>query len=187
MIPVFSTAIFGLILNKNSYKLPISSLQNSGNKSSGFGTPQYQAYSTGFIEALSRFWGNYFNFSGRATRSEFWFAILLNVLANIAFFYFSFVLLAVSENRFGEASEAAIALIVALQIGWTAITLIPYFSLYTRRLHDTNRSGWLLWLNILVLPAIYLIGIMGFCKSYQGTNKFGDSEKYPEIPQEEQD
>lgn len=180
MISVFSTAIFGLIMNKNKSSLPLHSQQNCEVKTSSniaqYGLP----YSTGFVESLSRFWGNYFNFSGRATRTEFWFAILFNVLVSISIIYLSFILLSVSTNRYDEPSEIALTLTYALSGGWGAITFCPFLSLYTRRLHDTNRSGWMLWWTLLIIPTFYLICVIAFCDSSRGRNKFGDSKKYPE-------
>jgi uncharacterized membrane protein YhaH (DUF805 family) len=35
---------------------------------------------------------------------------------------------------------------------WGLITLIPTVALQTRRLHDTNRSGW--WQLIVLIPVV---------------------------------
>ncbi len=57
--------------------------------------------------------------------------------------------------------------------------MMLYFSVAVRRLHDTGRSAWnLLW---LFLPFIgYIILLVYYCQDSQaGTNKYGESEKYP--------
>ena len=36
-----------------------------------------------FVEAYRSFWKNYFNFKGRATRSEFWFVVVWNMIIGI--------------------------------------------------------------------------------------------------------
>ena len=36
-----------------------------------------------FVEAYRSFWKNYFNFKGRATRSEFWFVVVWNLIIGI--------------------------------------------------------------------------------------------------------
>jgi uncharacterized membrane protein YhaH (DUF805 family) len=74
----------------------------------------------GFGQAISAFFSNYFNFSGRASRSEFWWAVLFNFGVGII-----------------------VSLIPIINILWTLGTFFPSIALTTRRLHDTNRRGWL--------------------------------------------
>lgn len=79
------------------------------------------AYNVSFGEAFKRFWKNYANFSGRATRSEYWWWFLVNFLIT-----------------------SAAALIPFLNIVWGLATLVPSFALAFRRMHDVGRSGaWL--------------------------------------------
>lgn len=77
-----------------------------------------------FLPAVKAFFSNYFEFSGRASRSEFWWAILFNFVVGLV----------LSRVEF-------------LNSIWTLCTFFPSISLATRRLHDINRSGWLqlLW------------------------------------------
>lgn len=76
------------------------------------------AYNVSFGEAFKRFWKNYANFSGRATRSEYWWWFLANFLIT-----------------------SAAALIPFLNIVWGLVTLVPSFALVFRRMHDVGRSG----------------------------------------------
>lgn len=76
-----------------------------------------------FTTAVRRFFTGYFDFTGRASRTEFWYAMLFYVL-------FLFVL--------GQLNLPDIVVSTLL-----LVTMIPFFSVTTRRLHDTNRSGWL--------------------------------------------
>ena len=48
-----------------------------------------------------------------------------------------------------------------------------------RRLHDTDRSGW--WILIDLIPFIGPIVLLVFLciDSSRGPNKYGESEKYP--------
>ncbi len=68
-----------------------------------------------FMTAIKTCFSNYFNFSGRARRSEFWW-----------FYLFVFVT----------------GLIPFVGIVITLAALIPYIAVSARRLHDTDRSGW---------------------------------------------
>ncbi|OYW81621.1 MAG: hypothetical protein B7Z26_04860 [Asticcacaulis sp. 32-58-5] len=82
----------------------------------------------------------YLDFKGRATRSEFWWFYLFNVLVNII----AGLLAAITDvDAFGAASYAFI---------------IPSFAVGARRLHDINRSGWwqLLSFGFGILVLIYL-------------------------------
>lgn len=78
--------------------------------------------SMSFGEAVTSFFRNYVNFSTRASRSEFWFCVLFYVGGLFTLSLFDFT---------GFFS-------LAFSLG----TLIPLMALYTRRLHDINRSGW---------------------------------------------
>ena len=57
---------------------------------------------------------------------------------------------------------------------WALITLIPWFSLMIRRLHDSNRSGWWLLLYITIIGIIPLLWWICVSKSTEGPNKYGD-------------
>jgi len=57
--------------------------------------------------------------------------------------------------------------------------LIPNLSVSVRRLHDTGRSAWnLLWAFLPFIGCIILI-VYYSLDSDAGTNKYGESEKYP--------
>ncbi|WP_353405248.1 DUF805 domain-containing protein [Brucella sp. NBRC 13694] len=75
-----------------------------------------------FVTAVRRFFTGYFDFKGRASRTEFWYAMLFYVLL-------LFVL--------GRLNLPDIIVSILL-----VVTMIPFFSVTARRLHDTNRSGW---------------------------------------------
>ncbi|MEM7058851.1 MAG: DUF805 domain-containing protein [Pseudomonadota bacterium] len=82
----------------------------------------------------------HFDFSGRASRSEYWWFIL-------AYFIFVIVVIALAESV-GSAKVSDVANWVLM-----AVTTIPLYAAGARRLHDTNRSGW--W-QILVAPNLFV-------------------------------
>lgn len=90
-------------------------------------------------QAISAYFTNYFNFSGRASRSEFWWAILFNFLVGLV-----------------------VSLIPIINVVWSLATFFPSISLATRRLHDTNRSGWL-QLLALCFPIGTVAVIVWYC------------------------
>jgi uncharacterized membrane protein YhaH (DUF805 family) len=92
-----------------------------------------------FFEAVRSAYGHYATFSGRASRSEFWWFLAFFLIVYVA------VIFAIVALPRGAGDLAALAFVV-FALG----SLIPYLALGVRRLHDTNRSGW--WLLISVIP-----------------------------------
>ncbi len=85
----------------------------------------------------------YADFSGRATRKEYWLFHLSIVLISAAIMVVSLILYVLDAVALGTA---AIFLYIALAFG----TVIPSLAVAARRLHDTNRSAW--WLLIQLVP-----------------------------------
>ena len=108
-----------------------------------------------FFDAIKSYYTNSFNFSGRATRLEYFYSWLFWVL-------FYFLLNALRFVTF----EGRGALVLPNSIVYIIVVIIisfPYISLIVRRLHDINRSGWwsLLVLTIIV-PTILSYPLIGF-------------------------
>lgn len=111
----------------------------------------------GFGEASKRFFTRAFDFQGRASRSEFWFSLLMLILVGIAIF-----------ALIAAMGEAAVALIGIFYL----VIIIPQLSLSVRRLHDSDKSGW--WLLLSIVPLGSLVLIVFYClEGTQGDNKFG--------------
>ena len=91
-----------------------------------------------FQESIQTCFKKYADFSGRASRPEYWWFALFLVIASL-------VLGAVSDW---------LGLIFALG------TIVPSIAAATRRLHDTNRSGW--WQLIAFIPLIGAIVLIVF-------------------------
>lgn len=83
-------------------------------------------------------------FSGRASRSEYWFFVLFGILGGIVTMIIDVMILGYSV----ESEFTPINLIFSI------VLLIPTTSAACRRLHDVNKSGW--W----QLIAITIIGII---------------------------
>ncbi len=99
---------------------------------------------------------NYVNFSGRASRSEYWWFTLFNVILAIVLLP---VDMALGYDPFAydpmdpyAASSTGPASIIA-----TLALVLPGMGLMWRRLHDGNRSGW--WVLIGIIPLISCFGI----------------------------
>jgi uncharacterized membrane protein YhaH (DUF805 family) len=114
-----------------------------------------------FSEAISSGFRNYVGFSGRASRSEFWYWILFTVLVSIALTIIDLGILGTSSNVNPFSSI------------WSLITFLPSLAIGVRRLHDTDRSGW--WWLIAFIPVIGIIVLIVFwCfEGTRGSNRFG--------------
>jgi uncharacterized membrane protein YhaH (DUF805 family) len=116
-------------------------------------------YGASFGIAVGRFFAKYATFSGRASRSEFWWWFLAN-------FIVSGVLSGIGNIGGGAVTPhgpTVLYVVVNAVLGvWVLATLVPNLALAWRRLHDTNRSGawWLLtlipivgWIIVIVFQA----------------------------------
>lgn len=108
-----------------------------------------------FTEAVKRaLTVNYCNFNGRSSRSEYWWYALAMLILN--------VILTLITGHY-ETASAVIGTIVGLAL------LLPGLGLAVRRMHDINKSGW--WILINLIPVVgNIIFIIFACK---------DSDPYP--------
>ena len=99
-----------------------------------------------FHEAIGTCFRKYFDFTGRARGSEFWYFILFTVFLSITATIFDTSLLG-----YGWEDNGPFYLIYSLGV------LIPTIAVATRRLHDTNKSGWRqLWV-LTIIGAFFIL------------------------------
>ena len=127
---------------------------------SGTATGTREAVPTNPIEAFETVISKYANIDGRATRSEYWWFTLANMIVTIGLAMGGFMVHA-----------PWIYAIYALGI------FIPSLTVAIRRLHDTGRSGW--WLLISLLPVLGAIILLVFTvqDSERGSNAYGPNPK----------
>lgn len=136
----------------------------------------------GFGEAIGRVFKNYFNFSGRASRSEFWWWQLLNMLVSwfcSAFYMKSYFVWMMNPGQSFDMLWSSItpAGIFGFSLAglWTIATVIPSLALVWRRLHDIGRTG--AWYLMLLIPLVNfvmaIVLIVWWCKGSEGPNRFG--------------
>ena len=95
-----------------------------------------------FQNSIKTCFKKYFDFSGRATRSEFWYFYLFIFLTYIIFLI---LLIGVSLHFLWIWTVFGIGII------------IPSFAVTARRLHDVNKSGWL---QLIPFPSAVLMDLL---------------------------
>jgi uncharacterized membrane protein YhaH (DUF805 family) len=98
-------------------------------------------------QAISTCFSKYADFSGRATRSEYW------------YFYLFYVIVLVAVTLIDPTSNGLLTNLVPLPF------IIPLLSAAVRRMHDVGKSGWFL-----------LIPVYGFILAVTGStgdNQYG--------------
>ncbi len=109
-----------------------------------------------FAESVSTVLSKYVDFSGRASRSEFWWFTLFNFLLNVV----ASVIDLMMNTEF-------VSIVASLAL------LLPALGVAVRRLHDVDRSGW--WILITLIPLIGIIVLIVWYASEgtRGDNRFG--------------
>ena len=124
---------------------------------------------TSALETFLR-WKDY---SGRATRSEFWMYVLWSYIAVIGgFIAFTAIVSLTGSPPNGLVHIVSATLFVLLLLAAT----LAHLAVAVRRLHDIGMSGW--WLLLSLVPIVSLgILICFFIDSQIGTNRFGPNPK----------
>lgn len=117
------------------------------------------------LDNFLRPWRRYADFSGRASRSEFW------------TFALGCLLISMILDRISDALglPATIGETAPLVLAFQLAFLVPGIAVTTRRLHDTNKSGW--WQLIDFVPLVGWLVLLLFLTAAPttGTNRFGSN------------
>ncbi|MES2494293.1 MAG: DUF805 domain-containing protein [Pseudomonadota bacterium] len=121
----------------------------------------------------------YFEFSGRSRRKEYWLFVLFQVLVLL-------VIAAIfgSPNYqqmgmfFGVSSSLSITGGI-LQNLFALASFIPSLAVAVRRLHDQDRTGWLLLLVFIPILGWFALLVLMCLEGTRGPNRFGPDPKNP--------
>jgi len=116
-----------------------------------------------YLEVLKK----YAVFDGRARRKEYWFFYLF-------YFIFAFVLMIIDGMTGTSNEETGIGVLSSI---FLLAMIIPGLAVAVRRLHDTDRSGW--WIFISLIPLIGGIWflVLMVLDGTAGQNQYGPDPK----------
>ena len=110
-----------------------------------------------FIESTQTCYKKFFDFSGRASKSEYWWFQLYNTILYILTFVF----------------QNDLALLFSILV---IANLIPVFAAGVRRVHDSNKSGWWILISFVPIIGLYIIVLL-ITDGSKGKNRFGPKPK----------
>jgi len=110
-----------------------------------------------FVSAIKSGFTHYVTFSGRASRSEFWYWTLFAVLVTMA--------AQIADNALFD-NPGLFGPLVSLAL------FLPGLAVGIRRLHDIGRTGWWVLIALTIIGIIVLI-VWACQKSDTGPNAYG--------------
>jgi uncharacterized membrane protein YhaH (DUF805 family) len=109
--------------------------------------------------AVRRFFKKYATFSGRASRSEYWWWMLVSGIVSIILN--AIITAGSTTTASGTTMGPGAWFGTVLLVIWGLGTLVPGLALAVRRLHDSNKSGWFILLSLIpIVGAIILLVFM---------------------------
>lgn len=139
------------------------------------------------ISAYKLMFKNYAKFKGRSRRSEYWYAELANLLIVLAVFLLIVVLGGVGvmlPTTYGDSySDSGLIFMGISGIIWFLLVIyaialiVPRLALMIRRLHDTGKSGWYLFLSLVPFVGGIIMLVFMATDSQPGFNQYGKNPK----------
>jgi uncharacterized membrane protein YhaH (DUF805 family) len=115
-----------------------------------------------YLHALRK----YAVFEGRARRREYWIFELVNTVIGMVLFVLAVML-----------GKAGYQYFLSLPFFYVVATTIPTYSSLVRRLHDTNHSGWWMFISAVPVVGVFILLRMIVTDSDPGENRFGPNPK----------
>jgi uncharacterized membrane protein YhaH (DUF805 family) len=116
-----------------------------------------------YLEVLKK----YAVFSGRARRAEYWYFVLFNIIVAIV--------LSLIDTLLGTFDFVqGVGLLSGL---YALAVLIPTLAVTVRRLHDVDRSGWWIFINLIPLIGTIVLLVFAVTDGTPGSNRYGPNPK----------
>jgi uncharacterized membrane protein YhaH (DUF805 family) len=116
-------------------------------------------------------WWQYADFSGRARRKEYWMFQLFNILIVVAAVMFVALPSSVTYS-------VAVVIVFATLTGLYCLAIfIPGLAVLVRRLHDTGKSGWWMFISLVPLAGSLWLLVLLLSEGERGSNEYGPNPK----------
>jgi len=115
-----------------------------------------------YLEALKK----YAVFTDRSRRKEYWYFVLFNIIVAL-------VLAAIDALLGTFSSSGNIGLLSGI---YGLAVIIPSIAVTVRRIHDIDRTGWWVLINLVPFGSIVIL-IFTLLDGTPGGNRFGPSPK----------
>ena len=141
-------------------------------------------YGAGIGQALQRFFKKYATFSGRASRSEYWWWMLVNFAVVTVLASWTSISAAGSIDPVtGDLTGTSFMVPYALMMIWTLGTLVPGLALLARRLHDGGLVAWFMLLGLIpFLGAIAILVLSLMPSKPEGARFDAGTQQYAAYP-----
>ena len=116
-----------------------------------------------YIEALKK----YAVFGGRSRRKEYWYFVLFSVIVSL-------VLSAIDALLGTFSSSTNVGLLGGI---YGLAIIVPSIAVSVRRLHDTDRTGWWILINLVPIVGSIVLLVFYVLDGTPGQNRFGPNPK----------
>lgn len=123
-------------------------------------------------QSVKSVFSKYATFTGRASRSEYWYFTLFNIITSTLLFLLGIAIGAATGGSDGVPGGLIVGYILYIIYGLGV--LIPSLAVTVRRLHDTNNSGWLILLGLIPCVGGIVLLVFMILQGTNGENKYGD-------------
>ena len=122
-----------------------------------------QPAQTGFVAAIKKGFRGYVVWNARSTRSEYWWWVLFTLIVGI-------IATVIDTVVFGSNSSGLGLLSIIANIA----LFLPGLSLIVRRLHDTDRSGWWVWIALIPIVGVIVLLVFMLLPSKMGLTRWNN-------------
>jgi uncharacterized membrane protein YhaH (DUF805 family) len=116
-----------------------------------------------YLEALKK----YAVFSGRSRRAEYWYFVLFNIIV--------LIVLELIDALLGTYNFVqGVGLLSGI---YSLAVIIPSLAVTVRRLHDIDRTGWWILINLIPLIGTIVLLVFAVTDGTPGNNQYGPNPK----------
>lgn len=127
----------------------------------------------------------FFNYRGRISRSEYWFAVIILWFATLLVSFLTVLLALVIIGSFNNTHTESDMLSLFGQLGAGLVFLFAYclvstiasYMLAIKRAHDRNRPGWFILLSFVPIANIWVCIEVAFLRGTDGDNPYGNDPR----------